>query len=109
MGGVTDIYEKEKKKLTNITKFRGNLTLSKGDFRVQMKRLEINLFPFVLSLFTALDLFHRNPPLMYKTVQDLTLKFVLRKSFPPITIKIKILQQVLFSPKSVLTLDSPTQ
>ena len=41
--GVTDIYEKDKKKLTNITKLRGNLTLSKGDFRVQMKKIRIQL------------------------------------------------------------------
>ena len=75
-----------------------------------MKKIIIQLIFHLLSLFSlGWTYFHRNPPLMCKTIQYLTLKSVLRKSFPSITIKIKILQQVLFRPKRVLTLDSPIQ
>lgn len=86
------------KKLTNITKPRGNLISSKGDFRVQMKKLEFSLSPFAISPSTGLDLFSQK---YSPHAQDYTISHNLgpRKSFPSFTIKIKVLHQVLFSPK----------
>ena len=99
----------EKKKLTNITKPRGNLISSKGDFRVQMKKLEFSLSPFVISPSTGLDLFSQkySPHAQDYTISHFNLGP--RRSFPSFTIKIKVLPQVLFSPKWVLALDSPSQ
>lgn len=69
MGGVTDIYEKEKKKLTNITKFRGNLTLSKGDFRVQMKKVRNQLISICSLSFYCVGPISQKPS---SHVQDRT-------------------------------------